>query len=268
MAITIPTIELANVVPGATLLGAENKGVNETFVGSIDTVSGRYRAYIKVLGGRQLVNELLSSTVGRAVGLPIPQGYLLKVFPSDLPDSVVLKKQNGEVLAFGTRDVGQPSLKRRIKKDGNSVLSVLFRDWKEWDEAVIFDDWIANVDRNPGNLLIGSPGEVWLIDHGHSFTGPEWKEADLIPDKIFPNKLGDLHFSTLTLPERMGVREKAGNLSLNFGLVDPDAALSASITDKLLSVSELKAIKDFLRLRVAKLIDIVSSRLGIPNMGA
>lgn len=266
MTITIPTIELANVVPGATFLGAEDKGVNETFVGSIDTISGRYRAYIKVLGGRQLVNELLSSTVGRAVGLPIPQGYLLKVLPTDLPESVVLKKHNSEVLAFGTRDVGQPSLKRRIKKEGNSVLSTLFTSWKEWETAVIFDDWIANVDRNPGNLLIGGPGEVWLIDHGHSFTGPEWKEADLIPDKIFPNKLGDHHFPTLTLPERMAVRDKAGNLSSNFGLVDPDAALTASLSDKLLSISELKAIKDFLRLRVAKLVDIVSFRLGIPNM--
>lgn len=267
MAITIPGIELANVAPGAVLLGSDEKGINETFKGFIDTASGRYGAYIKILGGRQLVNELISTTMGRAVGLPVPQGYLLRILPEDLPESVLLKNHGGEALAFGSRDIGEPSLTRRIKDNGDWVIDQLFSTWREWDTAMIFDDWIANGDRHPGNLLVGKPGEVWLIDHSHSFTGPNWNEPDLIPDRMYQNQLGQVRIPKLTLPERMTVRTKAGQLSSAFSLVDPNLALTASFADRLLNASEVKTISNFLQMRVAKLIDIVSSRLGIPNLG-
>lgn len=267
MTITIPGIHLANVVPGATLLDSDEKGVNETFKGSIDTAAGRYDAYIKILGGRQLVNELISTTVGRAIGLPIPQGYLLRVLPEELPESILLKNHGSEALAFGSRDVGELNLKRRIKDSGDWIVGQIFSKWREWDSAMIFDEWIANGDRHFGNLLIGKAGEVWLIDHSHSFTGPAWNAAELIPDKMFRNQLGDIRIPNLTLRERMDVRMKTGQLSLNFGLVNPDMALSASIADQLLTVTEIHTVSNFLHKRVANLVDIVSSRLGIPNMG-
>jgi hypothetical protein len=37
----------------------------------------------------------------------------------------------------------------------------------------IFDNLIANTDRNPGNILIDSSGKVWFIDHTRSFAGQE-----------------------------------------------------------------------------------------------
>ena len=67
---TIPEVKLANLVPGVTALDADDKGVNETFVGLIQTAIDQHRAYIKVLDSRQLVNELVCSTLGRAVGFP------------------------------------------------------------------------------------------------------------------------------------------------------------------------------------------------------
>ena len=35
----------------------------------------------------------------------------------------------------------------------------------------VFDNLIANTDRNPGNILIGGDGKVWFIDHTRSFAG-------------------------------------------------------------------------------------------------
>jgi hypothetical protein len=88
----IPAVKLGNVVPGAKLLDKADRGVNETFVGFVDIPSERFRAYIKVLVGRQLVNELVATVLGRAVGLPIPECYLVRARPLDLPQSFALAK--------------------------------------------------------------------------------------------------------------------------------------------------------------------------------
>ncbi len=37
----------------------------------------------------------------------------------------------------------------------------------------VFDNLIANTDRNPGNILIDGEGKVWFIDHTRSFAGQE-----------------------------------------------------------------------------------------------
>jgi len=52
-----------------------------------------------------------------------------------------------------------------------------------WGKAIrrmlVFDDLICNRDRNAGNILIGVPGELILIDHSRAF----------ITDKSLPQKL-------------------------------------------------------------------------------
>jgi len=45
----------------------------------------------------------------------------------------------------------------------------------------IFDNLIANTDRNPGNIIIDSLGKVWFIDQTRSFAG---QEELRYPDKI------------------------------------------------------------------------------------
>lgn len=45
----------------------------------------------------------------------------------------------------------------------------------------VFDNLIANTDRNPGNILIDENGKVWFIDHTRSFAG----QLELkYPDKV------------------------------------------------------------------------------------
>jgi len=38
---------------------------------------------------------------------------------------------------------------------------------------MVFDNLIANTDRNPGNIIIDSHGKVWFIDQTRSFAGQE-----------------------------------------------------------------------------------------------
>jgi hypothetical protein len=52
---------------------------------------------------------------------------------------------------------------------------------KQVMDMVIFDNLIANTDRNPGNIIIDSKNKVWFIDQTRSFAG----QTELkYPDKI------------------------------------------------------------------------------------
>ena len=52
---------------------------------------------------------------------------------------------------------------------------------QQMDVLAVFDNLIANTDRNPGNILFDSEWRIWFIDHTRSFAGyRELRE----PDKI------------------------------------------------------------------------------------
>jgi hypothetical protein len=265
--IPLPQIKLGNVVPGAQPLDADYKGVNETYVGLVQLSTGQVRAYIKVLYGRQLVNELISVTVGRAAGLPVPEGFLLKVTANDLPESKLLAKYTGEALIFGSADVGCPSLRRRIIKPERQILSELLSKWKGWVSAAIFDELIANSDRHSGNLLAESFEQVWLIDHSYALTGPFWDESDLIPDKVIENQLADAGFTPLSLPERVNVRNQTNELTKIFKMIDADIAMQSCHLNALLSPSDYGAVRKFINERVNLLLTLICAKLGMPMLG-
>ncbi len=52
---------------------------------------------------------------------------------------------------------------------------------RQISDMEVFDNLIANIDRNPGNILIDGDGRVWLIDHTRSFAGQEELPA---PERI------------------------------------------------------------------------------------
>ena len=258
-------IQVGNVVPGAILLGRDERGINETFIGAIDIPSGRLRAYVKVLAGRQLVNELFSTTLGRALGLPIPEGFIVRARPSDLPESTALADHGNEALLFASRAQGSPDLKRRLQGDAEAAAE-LFAAWSDWDRCMTFDEWIANVDRHLGNILFGGPGDVWLIDHGHAFTGPAWASADLTPGGRWINKLAEHRIPELTLPRRAAARDSVRDFMSVINAVDVGASFEASHAPKLLASADATAMRDFVTSRIPHLYAILADRLGIPTI--
>jgi hypothetical protein len=67
---------------------------------------------------------------------------------------------------------------RSVKQNGGKVPTGVV-----WGKAIrrmmLFDNLIGNADRNAGNILIGSPGELILIDHSRAF----------VEDRRMPNKI-------------------------------------------------------------------------------
>ena len=258
-------IELGNVVPGAAPLG-KNGGVNETFIGHIDCANQRFKAYIKVLNDKQLVNELLVNILGRRLGLPIPKGFLLRAKPSDLPGSIALNNLNQEALVFGSQALKHPSLARRYKNNNAEVIKWLKANCKILDDTIIFDDFVANTDRHSGNLLVDGK-ETWLIDHGHCFTGPQWVPADLVSNQIYTNVMADTFVNSMTLPQRHSLRGKATQFAQTVGSIDKKEVLNTCYLSRIIPATELNALELFVTERVTHITNIISSRVGIPNLG-
>ena len=58
---------------------------------------------------------------------------------------------------------------KSVKELGGKVPSGA--EWgKPIRQMMLFDNLIRNIDRNAGNILIGRPGDVILIDHSRAFT--------------------------------------------------------------------------------------------------
>jgi hypothetical protein len=258
-------VGLAHLLPGATRLTGDETGINETYRGVVETVSDKRLAYVKLLPAKQLVNEVVCSVLGRSIGLSIPEGFLVAVLRNDYPDSLALQASGlDDALGFGVVSLPHPDLRRRIKMEGVAVVEQFIKTWSSWREAMTFDEWVANCDRNQGNLLVGAEGDVWLIDHSHAFTGPSWVAVDLQPGVSVPNQIADNIVPTLTLPQRHATWQLVQQLSAQFAAVDIENVLGLSRCDAFLGSADATALRDFLRLRTAELLRLIGQRLGLP----
>lgn len=106
-----------------------------------------------------LAAEVFCSLLGREAGLPIPE-------------PVILKDLGVEGLMFGTVFAEYPNLLQAFRLDPKTatpeqVLVIARRlvQWSQIDEAIGFDEWVFNVDRNLQNLLWDGFDHFVLIDH-------------------------------------------------------------------------------------------------------
>lgn len=85
----------------------------------------------------------------------------------------------------------------------------LVASWDKLPEAISFDDWVANQDRNMGNLVIAGPNKIVLIDHSNLPVDLNWHPKDLIATNDFRNKLVDIldYFKHMPLP----IKNKVAN---------------------------------------------------------
>lgn len=157
-----------------------------TFVCSVQWSCGQIeRTYVKCFRKSQplgLVNEITGFLLARSVGVPVPEkAGLLQLqsvaFPSlDLSDfqpySFAISESDGQTLvsSFRVQDLVL-----------HSALKDIVRNWSMLSDALAFDDWVANSDRNQGNILIAGPEDITLIDHSNLPVTLNWDAAMLDP---------------------------------------------------------------------------------------
>jgi hypothetical protein len=184
----LSSVPLARARVGASLLPATDKGISDTYYGVVYDETGDQVAYIKDIPRIELANELLAATLAKGLNLPIVEPYLITVRTPQLNFTKGPQMPNPQMrLAFASADGSIKKIRVRINSGGLPVTEI--RGWPHFPMAVCFDEWIANSDRNDGNLLFGNPDRFLLVDYGHAFTGPEWNVASLQPNNDYYNQL-------------------------------------------------------------------------------
>lgn len=265
------TLGTGYLLPGAVLLSGADSGFFETYQGIVETPGGKTRAYVKLLGKKALINELVSMLLGRASGLPIPDGLLVTVSAKDYPDSPFLHSQGLQsTIAYGSVSADAPSLARRYSvendDDEEDAFNALLATWDGWQEAAVFDEWIANGDRHSGNLLLGAKNVIWLIDHSHAFKGPNWHFNDLRPSTYTKNQLAAHVERVMTQSQKYQFKKLINSQISTYKNIPTDEVIDGSKASAFLSTEDVDALSRFISERLDKLPDLLASHIGMPSL--
>lgn len=147
--------------------------ITSVYKGSINTPNENdIPVYAKPLSEDDAVRECLSAKLGIAMGLPIPEPFLI------VSDHKEFAAHGG--IGFASSSQPHKSIRvlvgngneQRCEKTLASILQELI-SWKDFSVSCLFDEWICNSDRNIGNILFGGKGIFYLIDHAMSIPlGP------------------------------------------------------------------------------------------------
>lgn len=135
--------------------------ISPLWLGDALTTTGDVRLFLKEVPYSELIAECLCATIGSALGLPVLQTYVVHDPHNFLQASYLI----------GSEDADMPSFKRHLSLSDQHQIEfskAALAKWRQLHEAALFDEWIANPDRNTGNFLWDG-GEQWnLIDHGRA----------------------------------------------------------------------------------------------------
>jgi len=266
----MPQLGLGHFLPGGVLLPTGVRGVSETYRGLIEVDEERIGAYVKLLHPWEIFNEALGSLLCQLVGLSTPKSYLVLVEREDYPQSPLLIGTNApRALGFASQAMPAQTLSRHVGLKTPGALREFVSHWREWPDVLVFDQWIANPDRHSGNLLVGGPGEIYLIDHGLSFYRRNWFPAQIeaAVSLVTTRLWTDILQGVVTLPERIAATGRTQSAAARFSKVDCEAAMVSTKVCQFLTPEQMQALARVLRIRCAAAAGVICNVMGIPGLG-
>jgi hypothetical protein len=257
-----PVVLLGQVLAGAVPFKAENN-VSDTYRGLILTDAGERTAIIKDLPPKELANEVLGAAIALGLGLPVPPPYLALAHPDRFVASKGPVLGDGR-LVYASVDVAQPQVAFLYKNGGGARVLARLAQWRELGKLYGFDALVANIDRHAGNILFSGDREVWVIDHGWCFTGPNWSSGDLTPpDKVVPSKLNGWLTPALDDRQRTVVAAGAAHIENDTAKFDLRVLASTNHVAALLTEGDLDAVLTFLDGRCRHVPRLAANTLGL-----
>lgn len=242
--------ELGNYLTGEKVTDADICGQNQLFYGIVRFPSlPRCHAYVKLLPPRQMFAEILSATIGRQLGLPIPYTAPVIARGSDMGLST------GVVIGLASVDGGAMPISRIVRVD---EVSTLLNKWSHLRAAVIFDELIANGDRHLKNILLGSEGDIWLIDHEEAFGDPLGQPSRKIFNHLLARAIDDLNVFQRRRASQLINEKILAVAEIDFDL----GALSSLPSACRVTDSHVASVVEFLKARVHHMPALLSSGLG------
>lgn len=161
------------------LEGLDN--VSDVWVADAITYEGDKRLYVKRTSNEEIMAECLASLLAVELELPVAKAYIV----GD-PGNLL-----GGGYFSGSEDAGFPSIKQWLNRNDPAVIQML-ASWEKLHDVALFDEWIANPDRQGGNLLWGGCQNWMLIDHANALWSAFKKpKADMAFENILANCIRD-----------------------------------------------------------------------------
>jgi hypothetical protein len=222
--------------------------------------------YFRMADRFTVAAELASAVIARALGLPTPQPYLVHIPAGTLPASRFAPRDGTPGVTVATHDVGGGTFAQLLREDSEYARRLLAQ-WQHLIPTVAFDEWLANLDRNFGNILFVAQN-LWLIDHADTFGGSTRKLFPLreLTDEAFENKLA-LLLSQGTSTQRQKALEDAREwLTFTAGALDVSTLASETDMKRWHTSEEQDELLDFVRTRLRITHRLLCQRLGYPQL--
>lgn len=222
--------------------------------------------YVRVGGLGQVTAELVCAVVGRALGLPVPEPFLVRIGAGVLPRSRLLDRKAPESLAFASHDASGSTFVQLLRADSSFAMQMLLQ-WQHLIPVATFDEWLANTDRNFGNILFAA-GTLWLIDHAEALGGTQGRLYPLsqLTDAAFTNVLGDVLKSLKTADRAAALTDAQAWVLHPAGALDLADALLCTGLAPWRTAAEEAELLDFIRARLTLAHSLLCQRLGHPQL--
>ena len=209
---------------------------------SFSTDSYEFTGYAKQLAEYEFYAELMCAVVGRSIGMSIPEPV------------IAIDARNN--IYFVSMAVNHPDVNHFINLNGESFIWKNLSNWSQACNAASFDEWIANGDRNRGNILFGGNENIYLIDHNLAMD-KSIKHADPIAQNTF-----------LTIKEAFSkddVSKQRLRNNIEQSIIDINSSIPQQASQIIASVSNNNAIisemTQYLEARLLKLADITLAKI-------
>ena len=239
---------------------------DEIWLGSAYDESGEdIQVVLRICGAMPTAAELVCAVVGRALGLPVPEPFLVRTAPDSFPGSRFARP--APALRFASHNVGGETFQQLLSARSDYAQRLLER-WKHFLPVTVFDEWMANPDRNLGNILYVA-GSLYLIDHAEAFGSSErqlFGLADLTAQR-FANILGDILVKVSTPRQKATRLEDAKRwIHDRAGALPLADALEAAGLVHVLNDETRRELLDFVRSRLDLTHSLLCHRFGIPQL--
>ena len=223
--------------------------------------------YFRMGSIRCVVAELVCSVLGRAVGLTIPRPFLLDVSRTTLPESHFWLDDENERVTFACAAVSDSSTFSQLIQQDSEYAKELLRKWSHYPLTVIFDEWVANLDRNQSNILF-SANVIWLIDHAEALGGilSEIHPLSELRADAFANALLDRHLPDFSDQDRAALIGIANELMQFVAQIDLDTAVGCAAVPLVASQEAANDVHGFLKSRLENTVPLLCRRVGMPQI--
>lgn len=243
---------------------------DELWVGTAYSESGPDNdvpLYLRIGTARHIVAELVCAVIGRAIGLPVPEPLIVKIGRGDLPTSRLIDRAADVTLAFASASVGGDSCAQLLREDSEHALRLVMT-WRHLLPTTAFDEWMANPDRNLGNIVFAAQN-LWLIDHAQALGGKAAEVSSLksLQQQAFPNVLAKLIESAFPLADRADHLNRVQRwLNDNTLALDLEEAIAATGVRRWHTKRERTQLLNFVQNRLLITHSLLCNRLGHPQL--